>query len=203
MPTMSASTVRVCRTPSIPATPTSVSISTWDRMWVAPCETASLACRSDCWRGSMGSVRRAVRSFSILSIRRGPTSLRYHAIRAVICPDACAPPGQAERCGLRRRGGGVRVHLRSGRNLRSARYGSAGWLPIHPSGVRWSVEGRTCCRIPFGKSRDQEWGRSYHGWAVSSCAASRNRVAPSPKGRRIARRPGRAAPAGGVIPIRL
>ena len=64
--------------PSMPLTPQSVFTSTCDRMNVVPWETASIACRRDCRAGSIGKVFRTARSFSILSIRRSPTSLRYH-----------------------------------------------------------------------------------------------------------------------------
>lgn len=100
MPTYAASASRMAITPSMPEIPTSVSTSTCVRICVVPCDTDSAICRPDCRRASIGSARRCARSLSILSISRGPTALRYHAMpRRFLSRCVCAStnPGSARR----------------------------------------------------------------------------------------------------------
>ena len=63
---------RVAATPSMPASPTSVSMSTWLRMQVEPLATDKAAWRADWRAGSMPHSFFRRRSVSILSTRRGP-----------------------------------------------------------------------------------------------------------------------------------
>ena len=98
--TMSASASRVAITPSMPATPHSVSTSMWLRMKVLPCDTERRARSSDCRRGSIGSVLAGLAL--VLDLVDQP---RPHLVagttagQAAICRDGCGPlPDPAALC---------------------------------------------------------------------------------------------------------
>ena len=101
-----------------PQRPTSVSTSTWLRIWVVPCATDSTIWRADCRAGSMPSVFFSARSLSILSISRGPAwcLVPAHAPQRLV--EMGVRLDQARRARSRRR---RRSRLGAGRSRRRSR----------------------------------------------------------------------------------